>query len=221
MPRAFPGRSKSSRARRHRPLLLGLAALRGLLAIVAIPLAPALYDDHFVLLVLLRPTKDVLLFGGFLLRDGRVGLLPILVAAVPLAILGVWHFYFIGRAYAHELRSKDGLPRWARTVISPKRVKSMEKLIDEHRRTAILVGRLSVFPSTVLGAAAGAADVRPAEFLPLDALGASLSIAEVLLAGYVFGSAYDKGGRLITVVGVVLLVGGLVALGRWLRRHGS
>ena len=43
-----------------------------MLGIVAILLAPALFDDHFVVLVLLRPTKEVLLAGGFFLRQDDV-----------------------------------------------------------------------------------------------------------------------------------------------------
>jgi membrane protein DedA with SNARE-associated domain len=214
-------RAATKRAERYRPVLLVLAAVRAIVGVVAIPLAPVLYDDHFVLLVLLRPTKDVLLAGGFLLRDGRVGIVPLLLASVPLALLGVWHFYAIGLAYAEELRSEDGLPRWAQAVVSPKRVKAMEKLIDHNLRMAVLVGRVSVFPSTILGAAAGVSRVPPREFLPLDALGAGLSVAEVLVAGYAFGSAYESGGRLVTVIGVVLLIGGLVAVGRWLKQHGT
>jgi membrane protein DedA with SNARE-associated domain len=214
-------RAATRRAARYRPVLLALAGVRAIVGVIAIPLAPILYDDHFVLLVLLRPTKDVLLAGGFLLRDGSVGLVPLVLASVPLAVLGVWHFYAIGLAYADELRSGKGLPRWAKAVVSPKRVKAMEKLIHHNLRLAVLVGRVSVFPSTILGAAAGVSRVPPREFLPLDALGAGLSVTEVLLAGYAFGRAYESGGRVVTVIGVALLLGGLVALGRWLKRHGT
>jgi membrane protein DedA with SNARE-associated domain len=212
--------TKARRAERLRAPLLVLAGVRGVIGIVAIPLAPALYRDHFVLLVLLRPTKDVLLFGGFLLRDGQVGLLPVLLAAVPLAVFGVWHFFALGRAYARELDARGGLPKWARRVLPPERIASMRKLLDSNRRMAILVGRLSVFPSTMLASAAGAAKIKPSEFLPLDGLGAVLSIAEVLIVGYALGSAYQSGSRIITAVGVVVLAGALVVLGRWLRRHG-
>jgi membrane protein DedA with SNARE-associated domain len=211
----------ASRAERHRGVLLALAGVRAVLAVLAIPLAPVLYDDHFVLLVLLRPTKDVLLVGGFLVRDGRVGVVPIVLAAVPLALVGVWHFYAIGLAYARELRAGEGMPRWATRIVSPERVKAMEKLIHDNLPMAVLVGRVSVFPSTVLGTAAGVARVPASRFLPLDALGTGISVAEVLLAGYAFGRAYETGGKVVTVIGVVLLVAGLVALGRWLQHHGD
>src|SRR6186997_632418 len=100
------------RAWSSRSFLVTLTLVRAVIAVVAIPLAPWLYRDHYIVLLLLRPTKDVLLLGGFLLRDGSVGLVPVLAAVVPLALFGVWIFYALGRAYSDELqsRSSNGLP---------------------------------------------------------------------------------------------------------------
>lgn len=213
-------KTKSSLWPRIRMPLLVLAGVRAALGIIAIPLAPFLYREHYVVLVLLRPTKEVLLFGGFLIRDGRVALLPVLLASIPLAVGGVWHFYALGRAFARELDSGDGLPRWAQRVLPPKRVRSMRALLKGNRRVVIVVGRISVFPSSVLAAAAGASKLTAEEFLPLDGVGALLSIAEVLVIGYALGSAYESGSRVVTAVGVVALVAALVALGRWVHTHG-
>jgi membrane protein DedA with SNARE-associated domain len=95
----------------------------------------------------------------------------------------------------------------------------MRGLLHEKRRMAILVGRLSVFPSSVLASSAGASDVKTSEFIPLDALGAALSVAEVLVVGYLLGANYQRGSRFITVAGVVVLVAALVVMGRWLRKQ--
>lgn len=83
--------------------LIGVALLRGALSLVAIPLAPFLYEGHFVALVLLRPTKEVLLVGGFLVREGDVALLP-LVAAAHRALRAA-------RRRAAGTREQGGLPR--------------------------------------------------------------------------------------------------------------
>lgn len=204
-----------------RGLPLVLAGLRGGLSLLAIPLAPALFRDHFVLLVLLRPTKEVLLAGGFFLRDGKVGLPEMLAATVPMGLLGVWLFYWLGRAFSDELQSDDGLPGWAGRILKPDRVKSMCRVLERKGRWIIIAGRLAAFPSTVLAAAAGTSGMEPAKFLPADGLGAALAIAEVVVAGYVLGAAYKEAGPWLTAVGVVVLVGMMVAVGRWLRREGS
>ncbi len=67
-------------------MLLALAALRAGLALVAIPLAPALYRDHVHVLVLLRPTKEVLLFAGYRLEERDITPLVAAVAALPLLL---------------------------------------------------------------------------------------------------------------------------------------
>jgi membrane protein DedA with SNARE-associated domain len=216
MPKGVPDTER--RARSWRAPLLWLAAFRAVLGIIAIPLAPALYRDHFVVLVLLRPTKEVLLAGGFLIRDGRVQLFPVLLAAIPLAIFGVWHFYVLGQAWAKEIND-DKLPRLARRLLPPKRIKALTKVLDDKGVPVVLLGRLAAFPSTLIAAAAGASRMEPRRFIPADGLGGLLSVAEVLVAGYLFGAAYKSAGKGITVIGVAVFIGLLVAVGRWLSRE--
>lgn len=86
-----------TRSSHLRTVLLWLAAVRIALGIAAIPLAKFLYEDNFLFLVIMRPTKEVLLAGAFQARatDSPGLLLQIVLAAVPLSILGVWHFYYL------------------------------------------------------------------------------------------------------------------------------
>jgi hypothetical protein len=119
------GKGLRARGRcRLRTGLLWVAATRMVLGVVAIPLAPALYHDHFALLVLLRPTKEVLLAGGFLVRRGDVSLPVLFVAAVPILLLGVWLLFALGRLYADDIRG-DRLPGLAGRLLPPKRVRAM------------------------------------------------------------------------------------------------
>lgn len=202
---------------RLRVPLLWLAVARGVIALVAIPLAPFLYREHFVLLVLLRPTKEVLLAAGFQVRRGDANPVEIVIAAVPLAVLGVWHMYWLGRAYADEIREGKGLPRFAERILPPKRIKAMCGLLDDKGTKVVVLGRLAAFPSSLMGAAAGASDMPSRQFLAADGVGALLSVAEVLVAGYALGAAYKQAGPWITAVGVAVLIALLVLVGRWLK----
>ena len=204
---------------RVRTPLLALAGARTLLSIAAIPLAPALYRDHFVLLVLLRPTKEVLLAAGFFVKRGDVGLVPVLLAAVPLAILGVWHFFALGRAYADEIRTGRGLPRVAERILPTSQIQKLSKVLDRTGPKVIGLGRMAAFPSALLGAAAGSSGMEPKPFLLTDTIAGVASIAEVMLAGYVLGEAYKRAGPWLTGAGVVALLALLVLVGRWLRRE--
>jgi len=198
--------------------MLALAGARALLSIAAIPLAPALYRDHFVVLVLLRPTKEVLLAAGFFVKRGDVGLTPVLLAAVPLAIFGVWHFFALGRAYSDEIRTGHGLPRVAERILPTGQIQKLCKVLDRKGPKVIGLGRLAAFPSALMGAAAGSSGMEPKPFLLTDAVAGVASIGEVVLAGYVLGEAYKKAGPWLTGAGLVALLAMLVFVGRWLRR---
>jgi membrane-associated protein len=197
-------------------LLVGLAVARGGLSVVAVPLAPLLWRDHFLALVLLRPTKEVLLGAGFGVRAGNLALPLVMVATVPIMVLGVWLFFALGRAYSTEIDGGD-LPGVARRVLPPRRVSQMCRLLDRKGAKVVFLGRLAVFPSTLMAAAAGASGLRPRRFLVADGLGALTSTLVVVAIGYGLGEAYERGGPWITGFGLALTLGLLVALGRWLR----
>jgi membrane-associated protein len=202
-----------------RAVPLVLAGLRGVLNLVAIPLAPALFRDHFVILILLRPTKEVFLAGGFFLRDGRAGLLQMVLAAIPLSIFGVWLFYWLGRSFSDEIQSGEGLPRWATTVLPPERIQALHQVLERKGWGVIVAGRLAAFPSTLLGAAAGVSDMPTCKFLSADGLGGALSMALSIGAGYALGEAYEDAGPWLTGLGVAVLLGVFFLVGRWLKRE--
>ena len=184
-----------------------------MLAIIAIPLAPLLYKDHFVLLVLLRPTKEVLLAAGFFARKGEVSVAPVVLAAIPLLIFGVWLFYFLGRAYADEI-AEAKLPGLPGRLLPPKRIEKLRDALGEDGRLVVFLGRLSVFPSSLLAAAAGVSEMHRRRFFAADALGGLLSIAEAFGVGWILGEAYEDAGPWLTAVGFALFAAAATLLGR-------
>jgi membrane-associated protein len=200
-----------------RRVLLALAVVRIVIGIAAIPLAPFLYEHHFMVLVLMRPTKEVLLAAGFLIRLEKVWWVPVIAAAVPLAIFGVWQFYYLGRQYAAEIRS--GKMHWIlEKVLRPKRVQPMQRLLKRKGMKLVVLGRLAVFPSSAVALAAGSGDIPSRKFLPADAIGGLLSIVEVVGAGFVLGEAYERAGPWITVAGAAALAVVAFIIARGLRR---
>ncbi|MDQ3940252.1 MAG: VTT domain-containing protein [Actinomycetota bacterium] len=198
-------------------VLLWLAALRIALGVIAIPLAPFLYDDYFLVLVLLRPTKEVFLAGGFLARSGDVQIPLLVLAAIPLSILAVWIFYYLGRAYEHQIEN-ERLPALAHRLLTPQRIKRFEAALEKRGPKLIFLGRLAVLSSAAVAAAAGAARLEPRRFLPVDLAGALVSIAYTVAAGYVLGEAYQHAGPWLSVVGFVALVAFAFILGRQLQK---
>lgn len=199
----------------RKPLLvLGIARLA--LAVVAIPLVPVLFKDHFLLLVLMRPTKELFLAGGFLVRRGDTNLLLLVLAAIPLSIFGAWLFYFLGRTYAKEIQSGK-LPKLADRLLDAEKIRRLEKALDEKGGKLIFLGRLAVMSSAGVAAAAGALRLAPKRFFPVDLAGGLVSIAYTVTVGYFLGEAYERAGPWLTGVGVVAFMGFAYILGRALK----
>ena len=208
------GRAAARRRRWGAPLLW-LAGVRTVLSLIAIPLAAALYRDHFAVLVLLRPTKEVLLAGGFALRADRVAPLVLMVAAVPLLLLGVWHFFALGRLYGTKL---DDVPRWAKRLLPSKRIDDMCKVLGKRGIPVVVLGRLAAFPSSLVAAAAGASKMPAKQFLLADSAGALLSFVVMVGAGFALGEAYEEAGPWVTAAGVATLLGIAFLVGRQLKK---
>lgn len=207
------------RARDHRTTFLVLAAARGVLSVVAVLVAPVLYRDHANVLVLLRPTKEVFLFAGFLVRAGDASLPAVVIAALPMLLVGVWIFYGLGRAYADEL--DDDLPGIAGRLLPRQRIEHLRDVLDERGMKVVFLGRLAAFPSTLMAAAAGSAGVPLKQFLLADGAGAVVSLAALLAVGYALGETYDEAGPFVTAAGVAVLAVIVVVVGRALTRSSS
>ena len=201
-------------------MLLGVVAVRAFVEIAAIPVAPALYEDHVAVLVGLRPTKEVFMFGGYQVREGNAWLPVLLLVAIPLLLGGVWLFYALGRAYEKELSNAD-LPGIAGRLLPKERIEQLQQVLEEKGSRVVFFGRLAAFPSTLMAAAAGASGVPFKEFAIADAAGAILSMGALLGIGFGLGQAYESAGPWITGVGVLIIAALLVVLGRSLTRSGS
>ena len=193
--------------------LIVLAMARLVLAVVAIPLVPLMFKDHFLWLVLMRPTKELFLAGGFLVRRGDLNLFLLILASIPLSIFGAWLFYLLGRSYEKEIDSGK-VPDLVGRILKPERVRKFEKILDRKGMRLIFLGRIAVMSSAGVAAAAGAARLSPRKFFPVDFAGGMLSIAYTVAAGYFLGEAYERAGPWITGLGVVAFMAFAYILGR-------
>ena len=201
---------------RLRKALPILAVLRSILAVAAIPLAPFLYRKHAAVLVLLRPTKETLLFAGYLVHRGDVSGLTVLVAAIPLLVPGVWLFFALGREHGTE----EELPGLLGRILPRKRTRQLSHALEEHGDKVVFLARLAIMPSAVVAAAAGASDMQVRRFLIIDGAGAAVTLALMLGLGWSLRDAYDTAGPWLTALGAAALLAAAVIIGRSLTRGG-
>lgn len=199
-----------------------VAVLRYAIPLAAIPLIPLLLRDQLIVLVALRPTKDLLLLGGGQARvTGSPGLWWLLLAYVPLMVVAVWAFFVVGRAYRRPLVAGSGGPAWLHRAIPPERLELASRILARRGATIVVLGRLAALPPTVLAAAAGVSDLPARRYLGADLVGAFAAFVATVGAGFALGHAYERGGLAVTVFGVALVVALIALLTRWLREEAS
>lgn len=196
--------------------------LRFLLPVAAIPFAASwIADRNVLLLLLLRPGKEVVLLGGGLLRtEGEPALLAMLLAFLPLGVLTTVAFFGLGRAYADRFDEGTG-PRWLTQVVPPVRLAAMQRLLARRGIAIAFVGRIVALPYTLLAAAAGTTRARAVPYLLADAAGGIVSFLLTVAVGYGLGEAYERGGVWFTVVGIAAFFAVIVLGSRWLEREAA
>lgn len=217
-PGSGPG---DSRARRFRGILLALAVARYVIPIAAIPLVPLWFPDRMVELTLLRPGKEILLAAGGVYRTNGTGdpdLVLLFLAFLPLMLFSVWGFFWLGRAWQHELEHGQG-PDWLARAVPPDEFARYQRLLDRRGPTFAFIGRVAGLPPTILAAAAGTSTVDTRRYLAADFAGAITSFALMVWLGFWLGEAYERAGTWFLVVAIVALFAIMSWASAWLRRE--
>jgi membrane protein DedA with SNARE-associated domain len=178
------------------------------LGAAAFPLAPFLYRHHYLILVLLRPTRLVLFFGGVQWRRHATNPWFIVIAALPLGLFGVWQAYALGLTYKTRISSGHIPPRWKR-FFPTRRIRRLQEVLREQGIKLVILARIGTFPSYLIGTAAGSSDVDPKKFFIADGTGVILEIGASMSLGYLVG----KGGGQAVVIGIgvaAVAVAGLI-----------
>lgn len=175
--------------------------------------------DDIYWLLLVRPSKEVLLWGGGLWRTtaGDVDVWLLFLAYAPLMVVMNWAFFFIGRAWGPALARGEG-PRWLQRSITPEQFARARTLLAKHGPVIAVVGRIAVLPPTVMSAAAGTSDIGVWRYQAADTLGGIAGFVTAVAVGIALGETYEQGG-------IWLLLGGLALVGvlvwwmtRWLQQ---
>ncbi|MFP4311475.1 MAG: DedA family protein [Nitriliruptoraceae bacterium] len=202
-----------------RRVALAVVVLRFAIPLAAVPAIPFLLRDHITWLVLVRPQKEFLLVGGGQTRYlGEPGVLPLLLAYLPLGVLAVSAFFVVGRAYRTALRDQTG-PAWLHRSVPPQQLELAQRVLARRGPAIAVIGRIAAMPPTVLAAAAGTSAVSPRRYLVADAVGSVLGFALAVGVGLALGRAYEEGGVWLTAIGVVLFTAMIGLVTWWIRRE--
>ncbi|MFP5318758.1 MAG: bifunctional DedA family/phosphatase PAP2 family protein [Acidimicrobiia bacterium] len=194
-----------------------LGRLAGPTAYLVVAVLAALEASAFVGLFV--PGELAMLVGGYIAYEGRAELLPMMLAGVAGAIVGDSIGYEIGRHLGGSIRrsrlgQKVGEERWTRAE---------DYLVAKGGR-AVFLGRFIGVLRALVPALAGVSRMPYRRFLFWNTLGALVWAPGIVGLGYVAGGSYRRvehyaGQAGLVLLGLIVVLGGLAALGRWVSRH--
>jgi membrane-associated protein len=160
---------------------------------------PALEASVFVGFFL--PGETVVLLGGVLAFQHRVGLGGVIAAAILGAIIGDSIGYLVGRRYGRRLQNSRlgrivGERRWAAT----------EAFLHRRGGPSVFLGRWTALLRALVPAAAGMAKLPPRTFFTWNVAGGVLWATAVAVGGYLAGDAYRRLEHFLGPAAFVLLV---------------
>lgn len=160
------------------------------------------------------PSELILPLAGYLVADGQLAVVPVVMAALAGTLAGAMPWYWAGQRLGRQrlIGLVDRHGRWL--TISRRDVERAFDWFDRHGDRAVFLARLVPGLRTVISLPAGLAHMPLGRFLLLSAAGSLIWTLVLLGAGYVLQANYAAvGGVIDTAVNAALLA--LLAVYIW------
>ncbi|WP_344080197.1 VTT domain-containing protein [Luedemannella helvata] len=197
-----------------------MAWLDGLPALAIYAVAAVLVAAETALIIgLVLPGEVTLVAAGFLAYTGVLRPVPTAIVLIAAAVAGDAIGYAEGRRNGPRLRASR-LGRW----VGDHRWSKADALFARHGGRAILLGRHVAFARTLMPRLAAIAGLPYRRLLPWNLAGIATQVGGALALGYLAGTSYEQlahvfGRATGAVLLLLLIVGAMVAFGRYLGRH--
>jgi len=140
------------------------------------------------------PEETVLTVSGYLVWQGRLSAVPVILVAMTSAVIGDNLAYWVGRRYGRLM-----LSRWIR--VRPERIERVETFVQRYGMLAVFAARFVAGLRFMAGPLAGCTGLSPVRFFVANLLGAAIYVPVAIGAGYAVG--YGLGDRIERVRGLV------------------
>jgi alkaline phosphatase len=153
------------------------------------------------------PSEVVMPLAGFLIQEGKLQLIPTLLAGLFGTVLGAWFWYGVGRLI-NEQRLEQWLSRHGRWFgLSPADLARSRRWFQRHGVAVVFWGRMVPGVRTFVSLPAGIELMPQPLFLAWTTAGSLVWILALTLAGLTLGAAYGEVATLLKPFSKVLLVG--------------
>jgi membrane protein DedA with SNARE-associated domain len=132
------------------------------------------------------PSEAIMLYGGFLVSQGKAGLGWIIVAGVAGNLVGSWIAWWVGRA-----KGREWLLRWHWLHVTPKRLDAADRWFARWGDWAVLLTRCLPIIRTFISLPAGIARMPFWRFTVLTLIGCIPWITALALVGRAVGDNWE------------------------------
>ena len=165
------------------------------------------------------PSELIMPLAGFTVAQGKMQLVPAIVAGVLGTILGAFPWYYLGKLLG-ENRIKRWIDKHGKWLgISSEEIDKSQRWFYRHGNKAVFFGRLVPGIRTLISLPAGFSHMPMAQFLIYSTLGTTAWVGFLTMAGYKLGEHYDLVDRYLAPVSKIVLVLVIVAFVVWIVRH--
>ena len=170
------------------PELIGSAVeanpLMGYLVIAAVMLLENVFPPI--------PSELVMPLGGFYVQQGKLELVPVILAGLVGTVLGAWFWYGIGRLI-NEQRIEHWLERHGRWIgIGPADLARSRRWFNRHGVAVVFWGRIIPGVRTLVSVPAGIELMPQLPFLAWTTAGSLIWIIVLTLLGQGLGEGYQR-----------------------------
>ncbi len=162
------------------------------------------------------PSEVILPLAGFLVQQGKLRMLPVVLACLLGTVLGAWFWYGIGRLINEE-RLKQWLAHHGGWLgIRPEALAVSGEWFARHGAALIFWGRMVPGVRTLVSIPAGIELMPQLPFLAWTTAGSLLWVVALTLAGRALGASYEQVEAwtlpAATVIRTLLIGGALLAV---------
>jgi len=165
------------------------------------------------------PSELIMPLGGFYVQQGKLALIPVVLAGLLGTVLGALPWYGIGRL-VNEERIERWLERHGRWIgISPQELHRSRNWFNRHGTALVFWGRLIPGIRTLISVPAGIEMMPFVPFLIWTTAGSLIWTLLLTMAGLLLGESYSNVEVWIEPVAKVikvLLVAAVLGFGVWL-----
>lgn len=160
------------------------------------------------------PSEVIMPAAGFAVAKGDLSLILVILAGTLGCVLGALPLYYLGSLFSEE-RLVVFTKKYGKYVfVKPDDILASSRWFDKHGKKAIFIGRMVPGIRSLISIPAGMNKMPMLSFVVLTALGSSIWITVLALAGYHFGNNYEiiettlaPYSKIFLVLAMVIIIG--------------